>query len=175
MKYYQCRNSKIANYAIAISYTLVMAFASIIVFGNFGAATNNEDDYIFYGIFFLLFTLLGVYSIIHMKVFKIYERTVEIAADGITFASRSKEVVMNWDDVGEISLYHGGFSVPRSRVIFFMARTNNLRTYNKSKATSKKIWSEYNDEMIEEIKKYWDYEIINEDKYIEYKNKKGLV
>lgn len=170
MKFNQSKNIGKIFYLVFTINIIITSLLGITSLTNYGTIAHNSEksERIFCGVFFLIVALIALSSCIYVKISKKFERTVEINKDGIVYYEKNKTIKMNWEDVAMVGLNPCFLFSPSNRVVF---TAWGVEPYWKtSKVTNKRIWSEYNDEMLEEIKKCWHGRIVNEDKYLKYKN-----
>lgn len=168
MKYYQCKNQRKIIYAYLILHILVYGLPGMVFTFDFTWESSQDMGG---GIFFLLLALIGIAVPIYMKINRIFERTVEITKDEVIYREKNRTVKMKWDDVTSVALNSDRFFLSWNRLVVFAIREAKF-SWNFSKVNNKRIWSEYNDQMIEEIKQYWHGVIYCEDSYRKYKSKK---
>jgi len=135
--------------------------------------TCMKGFYTFWFAFFLI-TLLIVVGYIYTQVSKKFLSTIEFTKDEIIYKAKNKTVKMRWEDIDIISLTPRSFWASFNRIVTFVAYDcpYKYKNYRNKEILNKKIWSEYDDDMLEEIKKYWDGVIQNEREYIKYKNRR---
>ena len=170
MKFYQCKHERKINNTIIIGFTTFFGVFAIDMLGNFGfIAPYSETDRVANGLLLLACALIGAAIYVYNIIYRRYDRIIEISDIGITYHAVDRTATMKWVDVSNITL-DGSFYRPNLKIIFFYARGVSLR-YGKFKVTEKRMWSEYNDAMLEEIRKHWHGLIKNEDLYKRYKKK----
>lgn len=171
MKYNQNKNIGNVFYLVFTINIIITGLLGLSSLSNYGTLAQNSErlERILCGVFFLIVALTATSACIYAKLFKVFERTVEINEYGIVYYEKKRTVTMNWEDVSIVGLNPLFLVSPSNRVVFFMARGEEPY-WKTSKVTPKRIWSEYSDEMIVEIKKYWDGSIVNEECYLKLKN-----
>lgn len=172
MKYNQCNTLRKLVFTAIYAIIILNGIATIITFGsfNFSSKAVGKSEQTFGWILFLSIALIGITSHIYLVASKRFERTVEFSEHEIIYQEKKRTVEMKWEDVKKVFLFPELLWIPSNRIIIFVATGGKLFG-RKNKVTSERIWSEYNDEMLEEIRKYWHGRIVNEDKYLKYKNK----
>lgn len=168
MKYYQCKNQRKIIYSYLILHILAYGLPGMVF--TFNLTGENAQDLVA-GIFFLIIALIGIAAPIYMKIDRWFERTVEFTNKEIIYREKNRTVRMKWDDVTSVALNSDRYFLSWNRLVVFATREAKF-SWSFSKVNNNRIWSEYNYQMIEEIKKYWDGVIYNENRYLKYKNKK---
>ena len=171
MKFYQRRNLRKFLYPVIFADIFLMGFITIIMIGDFEFVNGGKFEKIFGGIFFGLFTLAGIIAYVYTQVKQVFKRKIEVTVQGIIYSSRNEELIIRWDDVDRIFLYPR-FTFSYNRMIFFVTADCSAKDLSQLKISSRMIYSEFNDRMLELVKKYWNHEIFNESKYLENKIKK---
>ncbi len=170
MKYYQCKNHRKVIYPVSAAYFMTTGFLSITsYFGIMG------EKSIFAGVGFTVLMLIGIIFFVSYskKICGNYKSTIEFNEESIIYNSRNNHIEIKWRDIAKVYIDPREFVRSYNRIIYFM--TINTSIYKlESKVSERMIWSEYNDEMLEEIKKYWHGDIVNEDKYMKWRNKNRL-
>lgn len=173
MKYYQCRNERKLLYTLISIITIVNGAVATIMFVDVDFVSGTKHERLFGGIMFALIAMIGLVSYVYMKIVKKFERTVEVAEDGITYREKNRVVIMEWENMGKVLLFPLMLWQPWNRIVFFVVK-GATSCGQKTKVTNEQIWCEYNDEMLEEIKKHWHGRIENEKLYLRYKNRKSI-
>lgn len=174
MEFSQGKNTGRVTNIIFTIFTILTSYLATTALANYGIVSQNSGrtERIFAGILFTIFALYGITMIAYYKITGKYHATIEFTKDEIICREKHRTVIMKWKDVSMVSLFPGYMFIPTHRLVFFTS--GGVKHYLKTfKITNKRMWSEYNDEMLVEIKKYWTRRIINEDRYIKYKNKRS--
>lgn len=121
---------------------------------------------------FSLFNLFGIGYVAYMHLYKVFDRIIEINEEGIQFIAINKKAIMKWHEVKEIYVHSSTFYFAFARVICFNGKDWIPR--KQWTINDKWITSEFTDEMLDEIKKYWYGEIGNVKYYFKYKEKRRM-
>ncbi len=134
---------------------------------DIGFDNSNPVEKIIGVIFFasLVLTHLGCLGYLHY--FKVFDRTIEITGDGIKFNAINRTAFMKWHEVKDVYINTDRYYFKFNRVVSFVGRGH--KRWKFAKINDKFICSEFTDEMLDEIKKYWIGGIGLEEEYNKYK------
>lgn len=163
MKFYQCRNLRKFYYTLFFSYIFVFGISSI------GAFLSSETGI---GIVFLILALSGAAAFIYTQVTQVFKRTVELTEEKIIYKDKYKTVELKWEDIERAFLYYR-FLTSYQRIIFFVAYDCSINDVKNMKNNCSTLHTEYNDELLDLVRKYWDGAIDGEEMYLKYKRKKA--
>lgn len=171
VRFYQFKNNIKIYKVIFIFNSLLMGALAICALFDVGVKSNSSFERIFAFIFFMLMFLIPIGASFYMKKYKMSECLIEFSEQGITYRVKNNIITLQWEDVEEISIFNELYLLPTQRILRFYSK-DTLPLWDKLWSYEKSLIAEYNDEMLDEIKKYWYKDIINEEKYIKYKKKR---
>lgn len=107
------------------------------------------------GIFMLLIHLFALGN----TIYKLLQTKIEISEEGVKYTTPSNQFNMRWSEIGMIGISHY-ISGPRNKLsIYFSVEKEPVFYTTRGMLNEKFFIVNYRKKIIEEIKKYWPYDI----------------
>lgn len=112
--------------------------------------------------------LFQIFFLIKSIIYRDYSGYVIIDEEGVQYISKKRKSNIKWNDISFVGYWDSRRNSINNYILFSKYTYKNVltQTLGPKKISNEFIFVQYRKGLVNKIKKYWPYEIINENKYI---------